>query len=118
VSFDDPRIIATAAAIRRSFEHHGLLYREIPEPGHPWEREGAFFLCTCWLIDYLVLSGKREEGSKLLNRLIYYANDLGLFAEEIDPVSGNLLGNFPQGFSHLGITRSILNVRGGSNQTS
>jgi GH15 family glucan-1,4-alpha-glucosidase len=73
-------------------------------------------VCTCWLIDYLVLSGKREEGSKLLNRLIYYANDLGLLAEEVDPASGNLLGNFPLGFSHLGITRSILNIAGSKNQ--
>jgi GH15 family glucan-1,4-alpha-glucosidase len=65
-----------------------------------------------------VLSGKRDEGSKLLNRLISYANDLGLFAEEVDPASGNLLGNFPQGFSHLGITRSILNITAGSNPIS
>ena len=112
IDANDPRIRATVAAIRRSFEHRGLLHREIPGAGNPWEREGAFILCTCWLIDYLVLSGKGEEGSELLNRLIHCGNDLGLFAEEVDPASGDLLGNFPQGFSHLGITRSILNIAG------
>ena len=105
------------AAIRRSFEHRGLLYRDIPGLGHPWDREGAFILCTCWLIDYLVLSGERDEARQQLHGLIGYANDLGLLAEEVDPSSGSLLGNFPQGFSHLGITRAILNI-GGRNQTS
>jgi GH15 family glucan-1,4-alpha-glucosidase len=114
VDCNDPRMQATATAIRRSFEHRGLLYREIPGPGQPWQREGAFILCTCWLIDYLALSGNPDEASKLLSDLLGYANDLGLFAEEIDPVSGKLLGNFPQGFSHLAITRSILNISGGN----
>jgi GH15 family glucan-1,4-alpha-glucosidase len=114
----DTNMQATVTAVRRSFEHRGLLYREIPGRGRPWEREGAFILCTCWLSDYLVLSGKREEAIELLNRLIRYANDLGLYAEEIDSLSGNRLGNFPQGFSHLGITRSILNIAARSNPIS
>ena len=118
VEVNDQRMQATVAAIRRSFEHRGLLYREIPGSGQPWNREGAFILCTCWLVDFLVLSDKRDEADELLKRLAGCANDLGLLAEEIDPASGDLLGNFPQGFSHLGITRSILNIAGSSNPAS
>lgn len=114
ISACKPRV----AAIRRSFEHRGLLYREIRGSGQPWDREGAFILCTCWLVDFLVLSGKRDEADELLKRLAGCANDLGLLAEEIDPASGDLLGNFPQGFSHLGITRSILNIACSNNPAS
>lgn len=112
VDANDSRMQATVAVIRKSFEHRGLLYRKIAGPGDPWQTEGAFILCTCWLVDYLVLSGKADEGNEILGSLIGYANDLGLFAEEVDPTSRTLLGNFPQGFSHLGVTRSILNVAG------
>jgi hypothetical protein len=62
------------------------------------------------MVDNLALLGRIREARDLFERITSYANDLGLLSEEIDPVSGELLGNFPQGFSHLALIRSALNI--------
>lgn len=109
--FDDPRIEGTIDAVRdRLATDEGLVYRYEGTDGIPSD-EGAFLLCSCWLVDCLALSGRVEEAETILENVLEYASPLGLFAEEIDPDSGELRGNFPQAFSHLGIITSVLYVR-------
>ena len=65
--------------------------------------EGTFVICSFWLVSCLAMAGEAERAEKLFDRLVGYANDLGLLAEEIDTQNGELLGNFPQAFSHIGL---------------
>ena len=67
-------------------------------------------MCSFWPVDDLALGGRVEEARELFERLARYANDLELFAEMIDPSSGEFLGNYPQGFRHLALIRSALNI--------
>jgi GH15 family glucan-1,4-alpha-glucosidase len=101
----DPRMQGTVAAIERELCHHGLVYRYTTSDtssvdGLP-EGEGAFLACSFWLAANYALSGRLEEGRALFERLLSLRNDLGLLAEEYDPVAGRQLGNFPQAFSHV-----------------
>jgi GH15 family glucan-1,4-alpha-glucosidase len=73
-------------------------------------REGAFLLCTFWLVDALALIGRTDEATELFQRLLGLRNDLGLLAEEYDPMAGRQLGNFPQAFSHIGLVNTALNL--------
>lgn len=70
--------------------------------------EGAFGLCSFWLVDALAMSGRVDEARDLFERMIGRANHVGLFAEQIDPQSGAFLGNFPQAFTHIGLINSAL----------
>jgi GH15 family glucan-1,4-alpha-glucosidase len=73
--------------------------------------EGAFLACSFWLVDAYAYSGRRKEAEALFERLLSLRNDLGLLAEEYEPKSGRLIGNFPQAFSHLALihSASVLN---------
>lgn len=113
VPADDPRMIATTAAIADKLgAGGGLLYRYLPRespdglPGH----EGAFLLCSFWLVDNLALQGRVDEAMNLYDSLCGRANELGLLPEQIDPVGGEFLGNFPQAFSHVGLISSGVNL--------
>lgn len=105
----DPRVVSTAAKIQEQLTSGGLVYRYLNDDGLPGG-EATFALCSFWLVDNLALQGRVGEARELFERIAGYANDLGLLAEEIDPASGELLGNFPQGFSHLALIRSALNL--------
>ena len=88
---------------------NGLLYRYRTQdsPG-----EGAFGICSFWGAEYLAMGGgSAEEAERAFETLCGYANDVGLFAEEIDPASGAALGNFPQGFTHVGLINTALTLR-------
>jgi GH15 family glucan-1,4-alpha-glucosidase len=101
----DPRIQGTIAAIERALMHDGLLRRYSTSSavdGLPGG-EGAFLACTFWLCDAYALCGRLEEATSLFQRLIGLANDLGLLAEEYDPIACRQLGNFPQAFSHIAL---------------
>jgi GH15 family glucan-1,4-alpha-glucosidase len=100
VAYDDPRMVRTVDAIREELDAGGGLlrrYRDDKLPGH----EGAFVTCSFWLAECLAHQGRAQEARELFDRVSSCGNDLGLFAEEYDPGAGELLGNFPQGLSHL-----------------
>jgi alpha,alpha-trehalase len=103
---DDPRMLATIDAIaERLTDDRGLVYRYRAEGGVDGlaGEEGTFLLCTFWLAQALAMAGRVERAREVFERAAGYANDIGLLAEEIDPDTGELLGNFPQAFSHIGL---------------
>jgi GH15 family glucan-1,4-alpha-glucosidase len=105
----DPRVVSTVNRIRERLTSHGLVYRYLTDDALPGD-EATFALCSFWLVDCLAQQGRVEEARALFETVTGYANDLGLLSEEIDPVSRELLGNYPQGFTHLGLIRSALNI--------
>jgi GH15 family glucan-1,4-alpha-glucosidase len=78
------------------------VYRYLGDDGLPGE-EGTFLLCTFWLAEALARAGQMVRAREVFDRAAAYLNDVGLLAEEVDPDSGELLGNFPQAFSHIGL---------------
>ncbi len=106
---DHPRMQATTAAIaERLSPGKGLLYRYLPREspdGLPGE-EGAFLLCSFWLVDNLALQGRLDDALELYESVCARANSIGLLPEQIDPSSGAFLGNFPQALSHVGLITS------------
>ena len=72
--------------------------------------EGACLVCRFWLVDNYTLQGRYEEAQRLFNRLLSRCNDVGLLAEEFDPLNGRMLGNFPQAYSHVGLINCALNL--------
>jgi GH15 family glucan-1,4-alpha-glucosidase len=106
----NPRVRSTVVRMREDLMRNGYLLRYSGTDGIP-STEGAFLLVNFWHVSVLCLSGEWEEASALFERLIGSCNDLGLLAEEVDPESGALLGNFPQGISHLGLIMAALHLR-------
>jgi len=101
VDWRDERMVRTVAAVRKELDAgEGLLYRYRREDGLGGD-EGAFLCCSFWLVECLARGGAIQQARWVFDRTIDCANDLGLFSEEIDPTSGELLGNFPQGLTHL-----------------
>ncbi|MFJ2155872.1 MULTISPECIES: glycoside hydrolase family 15 protein [unclassified Streptomyces] len=113
---DDPRVVGTVDAVREALGHDGFVRRydtaaDTPVDGLPGD-EGAFLACSFWLVDALQMTGRRKEARVLFERLVGLANDVGLLAEEYDPVAGRQLGNFPQAFSHIGLVNTALALFG------
>jgi GH15 family glucan-1,4-alpha-glucosidase len=106
-------MVATTTAIaERLSAGGGLLYRYLHKQspdGIPGD-EGAFVLCSFWLVDNLVGQGRVEEAEELYASLCARASPLGLLSEQIDPSTGELIGNFPQAFSHIGVIVSGVNI--------
>jgi GH15 family glucan-1,4-alpha-glucosidase len=103
---DDPKMLATIdATAERLTDERGLVYRYRAHDGLDGE-EGTFLLCTFWLAQALAMSGQPERAHEVFERAVAFVNDVGLLAEEVDPASGELLGNFPQAFSHIGLVNA------------
>jgi GH15 family glucan-1,4-alpha-glucosidase len=101
VAYHDPRMVRTTDAIREELgDGHGLILRYRNDDGLEG-REGAFVSCSFWLVECLAYQGRLQEARELFDRVSACGNDLGLFSEEYDGATGELLGNFPQGLSHL-----------------
>ena len=99
----DERMRATIEATAEHLaDERGLIYRYLAEDGLPGE-EGAFLLCTFWLAEAWALAGEIAKAREVFERAVSYVNDVGLLAEEVEPSTGDLLGNFPQAFSHIGL---------------
>jgi GH15 family glucan-1,4-alpha-glucosidase len=102
-------MLATIDAIAdRLTDERGLVYRYRTEGGVDGlaGEEGTFLLCTFWLAQALAMAGCVERAREVFETAAGYVNDVGLLAEEIDPDTGELLGNFPQAFSHIGLVNA------------
>ncbi len=109
---DDPRIKGTIAAIEQQLLHDGFVLRYLPEEADDGigSEEGAFLACSFWLADAYVMQGRSPEAEDLFNLLLATRNDLGLLAEEYDLRKRRLVGNFPQGYSHIGLVNTAFNL--------
>ncbi len=118
----DPRVEGTVAAIERELTADGFVLRYSTGDGVGVDglssREGAFLPCSFWLADCYNLMGRRDDAVALFNRLLSLRNDLGLLSEEYDPVTGRLVGNFPQAFSHIELMDTAINLSGDQQWTS
>jgi GH15 family glucan-1,4-alpha-glucosidase len=112
----DPRIAGTVAAIERDLLADGFVqrYRTHEDVDGLPPGEGVFLLCTFWLADNYALQGRIDEALRLFERLLALQNDLGLLSEEYDPRDRQLLGNFPQAFSHVSLINTARNLTPGT----
>ncbi|MCB1499496.1 MAG: glycoside hydrolase family 15 protein [Bauldia sp.] len=111
---DDPRILGTVKAIEDQLLHDGLVlrYRTDDVDDGVGGKEGAFLACSFWLADAYALVGRKEEAAALFDHLLSLRNNLGLLAEEYDTIGKRLVGNYPQGFSHLGLINTANTLAG------
>ena len=108
---DDPRMRSTIEAIERELTSpQGFVYRYKGYDDGVGGRDGTFMICSFWLADNLIALGELERARDLFEKLRVCANDLGLFSEETDPETGELLGNFPQAFSHLAFINTAVQL--------
>jgi GH15 family glucan-1,4-alpha-glucosidase len=110
---DDPRIRGTIEAVERCMMSDGFVLRHDPREASSEEQqpiEGAFLACTLWLADAYVLGGDVDRAQELFDRVMAVANDLGLLAEEFDPVARRQLGNFPQALTHIALINTAHNL--------
>jgi GH15 family glucan-1,4-alpha-glucosidase len=109
---DDPRVRATVCAIADELTVDGFVLRyrvKETDDGLSGE-EGAFTICSFWLVSALDEIGEYVWARKMCEKLLSLASPLGLYAEELDPMTGRHLGNFPQAFTHLALINAVLHV--------
>jgi GH15 family glucan-1,4-alpha-glucosidase len=111
--WDDPRVVSTVRVIQRELTSSDgeLVFRYHTADGLEGQ-EGAFSICTFWLAEALLRIGDRPQAERLFRRMLGHANHLGLYSEEIAPDTGEFLGNFPQGFTHLALIRCAVALAG------
>jgi GH15 family glucan-1,4-alpha-glucosidase len=107
--FDDARVTSTVDAIERELGPVPFVYR-YPAPGSLHGPEGAFLLCSFWLVECLARSGETERAIRIFRKLLRIASPLRLFPEEFDPQAWRPLGNYPQAFTHIGVLRAALAI--------
>ena len=105
----DPRFLATLDDYARRMTRHGLMlrYTNLDDFG---ETTSAFTMCSFWWAEALALAGRLEEAVAVFERVARHANPLGLFSEDIDPETGDLLGNFPQAYTHVGLVHAAMTI--------
>jgi GH15 family glucan-1,4-alpha-glucosidase len=112
----DPRVVSTIEAVERELLVDGFVLRyQTSEDGIVDGlngREGAFLACSFWLVDGLHMIGRTDDAERLFERVLSVRNSLGLLSEEYDTVSGRLVGNFPQAFSHVSLVNSAFRLSG------
>jgi GH15 family glucan-1,4-alpha-glucosidase len=107
----DPRMLSTLEAIQRELASDTLVHRYKPErsPDGLSGEEGTFSICTFWLVEALTRAGQTDRARLIFEKMLGYANHLGLYAEQIGP-QGQALGNFPQAFTHLSLISAAYNL--------
>lgn len=120
VRVDDPRMVRTVDEIARHLDRDGLIQRYDPIRGNDGirEPEGKFVACTFWMVECLAGQRRLTEARQYFDRAAATANDLGLFSEEFDPARGEMLGNFPQGLTHLSHIAAALAIAEASRSPS
>ncbi len=105
----DPRMVSTVAAYERDLMRNGLMlrYAHADDVGVP---RSAFTICSFWYCELLALQGRVDDAERVFEHLLQHANPLGLFSEDIDPDSGELLGNFPQAYTHVGLIHAAITI--------
>jgi GH15 family glucan-1,4-alpha-glucosidase len=109
---DDERVVATVNAIAEELTENGMVQRyrtETTDDGLSGA-EGTFTICSFWLVSALSEIGEHQRARDLCERLLSYASPLQLYGEELDPLSGRHLGNFPQAFTHLALINAVMHV--------
>lgn len=107
---DDPRMLSTIDATLEHLAVDGLCYRYSDAPEGVTGEEASFVVCTTWLINALIRAGRVEEADRLFRNLLARASPLGLYAEELEPLTGIHRGNFPQSLSHIGIINAAVSL--------
>jgi GH15 family glucan-1,4-alpha-glucosidase len=109
---DDPRMLGTIAAVERDLLRDGFLLRYRTESGVDGLAgdEHPFLACSFWLVSALVAAGRLDDAHRMFDRLVALVNDVGLLAEEYDPVNRRMAGNFPQAFSHLTLVQAAFRL--------
>ncbi|HKO24061.1 MAG TPA: glycoside hydrolase family 15 protein [Chloroflexota bacterium] len=105
----DPRVLSTISFVQQRLGDRGFVYRYHYDDGLSGP-EGAFILCGFWLVEALAMAGRLDEAMQVFERHAEASNHVGLLGEQIDPESGTLLGNFPQGFSHMGLIHAAARI--------
>jgi GH15 family glucan-1,4-alpha-glucosidase len=113
VEGDDPRMLGTIAAIEHDLMHDGFLMRYRTQTGVDGlsGEEYPFLACSFWLVSAYAAAGRLDDAQALFDRLVALTNDVGLLAEEYDPVGHRMAGNFPQAFSHLALVEAAFRLR-------
>ena len=114
---EHPRMRSTCDFILRRLSCNDLLYRYEPGFDGSTQPEGAFGICSFWAVDNLARRGDVAEARRLFEHLMRFANDVGLYGEEIDPQSGAALGNYPQAFTHVGLITAALALQQATAET-
>lgn len=111
---DDPRMLSTVKAVETGLKSDGLILRYDTQDGVDGlpEGEGAFLACSFWLADNYILQGRTDDARQLFDHLLSMRNDVGLLAEEYDPIKKQQLGNFPQAFSHFALIDTAFHFEG------
>ncbi|HEY8399858.1 MAG TPA: glycoside hydrolase family 15 protein [Cytophagaceae bacterium] len=106
--YNSPRMVTTCNAIYSRLTKHNLTYRYLREDDGLTGGEGAFGVCSFWLAQNYAKQGKLEKAITIVETMLRYASPTGLFSEEVDPDTGELLGNYPQSFTHIGLINAVL----------
>jgi GH15 family glucan-1,4-alpha-glucosidase len=106
----DPHMRGTFEYVHRRLARNGLLYRYEPGMDRMSAPEGAFVICSFFAIDHLASRGELDAAHETMRHVLSYSNDVGLLSEEIDPETGELLGNFPQAYAHVGLVNAALRL--------
>ena len=112
VAYEDERMVRTTDAIQEDLGENGFLRRYATDDDGMEGREGVFLACSFWLAECLAKQGRGEEAHEVLKKALSAGNDLFLFSEEYDPQTGEMLGNFPQGLTHLSLVAAVVSVNG------
>ncbi len=107
---DTPEMLATIDSLEKNWSWKGLLYWRRLE-GDDSRREGVFLAGAFWVAQYWVMRGDLERSRRIIDAALAYANDLGLFAEEADPIAGLMLGNIPQSFVHAAFVGAAIDLK-------